>query len=148
MRKPVAADQALFLCVNDSIAKSVIRFKKLSWGMGWPFNPEPAHGTVPPQPTGIPRYFMMDADYGVSWRRSDRTAWSTLVSVQRLFRKCHRYFFFCFDLQEPVDKVCRSLPNSSHTYRREWSKVMIELNCSSYEAVFAWKNGTTHRYGI
>ena len=25
------------------------------WGMTWPFNPEPAHGTLPPLPHGVPR---------------------------------------------------------------------------------------------
>lgn len=34
------------------------------WGMGWPFNPEPAHGTLPPAPHGLPRPTLMDRDFG------------------------------------------------------------------------------------
>lgn len=34
------------------------------WGMTWPFNPEPAHGTVPPLPHGYPRPAELDVDYG------------------------------------------------------------------------------------
>ena len=36
-----------------------------SWGMGWPFNPEPAHGTLPAIPSGIPVPVEWHADYGV-----------------------------------------------------------------------------------
>ena len=36
-----------------------------SWGMVWPFNPEPAHGELPPLPHGIPRSTELDLDYGV-----------------------------------------------------------------------------------
>jgi hypothetical protein len=25
-----------------------------TWGMTWPFNPEPAHGGLPPSPGGVP----------------------------------------------------------------------------------------------
>jgi hypothetical protein len=35
-----------------------------SWGMGWPFNAEPAHGGLPPQPHGVPRPAALDTDYG------------------------------------------------------------------------------------
>jgi hypothetical protein len=34
------------------------------WGMTWPFNPEPAHGELPPLPHGIPRPELMDTDFG------------------------------------------------------------------------------------
>lgn len=34
------------------------------WGMGWPFNPEPAHGELPPEPHGVPRPQELDQDYG------------------------------------------------------------------------------------
>lgn len=34
------------------------------WGMTWPFNPEPAHGELPPNPHGVPRPEMIDQDYG------------------------------------------------------------------------------------
>jgi hypothetical protein len=35
------------------------------WGMTWPFNPEPAHGELPPSPNGVPRPKEIDVDYGV-----------------------------------------------------------------------------------
>jgi hypothetical protein len=35
-----------------------------TWGMTWPFNPEPAHGGLPPSPEGLPRPAAMDGDYG------------------------------------------------------------------------------------
>lgn len=34
------------------------------WGMTWPFNPEPAHGQLPPLPHGVPRPTALDVDYG------------------------------------------------------------------------------------
>lgn len=34
------------------------------WGMTWPFNPEPAHGGLPPSPHGVPRPDIIDQDYG------------------------------------------------------------------------------------
>lgn len=34
------------------------------WGMTWPFNAEPAHGTLPPLPHGVPRPAALDEDYG------------------------------------------------------------------------------------
>ena len=34
------------------------------WGMTWPFNPEPAHGELPPLPHGVPRPVEFDQDYG------------------------------------------------------------------------------------
>lgn len=34
------------------------------WGMTWPFNPEAAHGELPPLPHGAPRPAMIDRDYG------------------------------------------------------------------------------------
>ena len=34
------------------------------WGMTWPFNAEPAHGTLPPLPHGVPRPAALDLDYG------------------------------------------------------------------------------------
>jgi hypothetical protein len=36
-----------------------------TWGMTWPFNPEPAHGELPPLPSGVPRPAALDTDYGV-----------------------------------------------------------------------------------
>ena len=35
------------------------------WGMTWPFNPEPAHGELPPLPHGVPRPALLDRDLGV-----------------------------------------------------------------------------------
>ena len=35
------------------------------WGMTWPFNPEPAHGGLPPSPEGVARPKEIDMDYGV-----------------------------------------------------------------------------------
>ena len=35
-----------------------------AWGMTWPFNPEPAHGELPPLPHGVPRPSEIDTDYG------------------------------------------------------------------------------------
>ena len=35
-----------------------------TWGMTWPFNPEPAHGELPPQPHGVPRPALLDRDFG------------------------------------------------------------------------------------
>jgi len=35
------------------------------WGMTWPFNPEPAHGGLPPSPEGVSRPKEIDQDYGV-----------------------------------------------------------------------------------
>lgn len=35
------------------------------WGMTWPFNPEPAHGELPPLPDGVPRPALLDHDFGV-----------------------------------------------------------------------------------
>merc|ERR1712046_495682 len=34
------------------------------WGMTWPFNPEPAHGELPPLPHGVPRPTIIDRDFG------------------------------------------------------------------------------------
>ena len=34
------------------------------WGMTWPFNPEPAHGELPPLPNGVPRPDLIDEDFG------------------------------------------------------------------------------------
>jgi hypothetical protein len=34
------------------------------WGMTWPFNPEPAHGELPPQPHGVPLPPELSGDYG------------------------------------------------------------------------------------
>jgi len=34
------------------------------WGMTWPFNPEPAHGELPPLPQGVPRPALLDHDFG------------------------------------------------------------------------------------
>jgi len=35
-----------------------------TWGMTWPFNPEPAHGELPPQPHGLPKPLLLDHDFG------------------------------------------------------------------------------------
>lgn len=35
------------------------------WGMGWPFNPEPAHGQLPPEPRGVPLPSLLKRDFGV-----------------------------------------------------------------------------------
>eukprot|EP00730_Choanoeca_flexa_P015068 TRINITY_DN6822_c0_g1_i1.p1 TRINITY_DN6822_c0_g1~~TRINITY_DN6822_c0_g1_i1.p1 ORF type:complete len:447 (+),score=75.41 TRINITY_DN6822_c0_g1_i1:2-1342(+) len=35
-----------------------------AWGMTWPFNPEPAHGELPPLPHGVARPAQLDKDYG------------------------------------------------------------------------------------
>jgi len=34
------------------------------WGMTWPFNPEPAHGELPPLPEGVPRPALLDHNFG------------------------------------------------------------------------------------
>lgn len=34
------------------------------WGMTWPFNPEPAHGELPPLPHGVPRPAALDQNFG------------------------------------------------------------------------------------
>merc|ERR1711974_412699 len=34
------------------------------WGMTWPFNPEPAHGELPPLPHGVPRPALLEKDFG------------------------------------------------------------------------------------
>ena len=34
------------------------------WGMTWPFNPEPAHGELPPLPHGVPLPPELQRDYG------------------------------------------------------------------------------------
>lgn len=34
------------------------------WGMTWPFNPEPAHGELPPLPHGVPRPAILARDFG------------------------------------------------------------------------------------
>ena len=34
------------------------------WGMTWPFNPEPAHGELPPLPHGVPTPAEFGKDYG------------------------------------------------------------------------------------
>ena len=34
------------------------------WGMTWPFNPEPAHGGLPPSPSGVPRPNILEKDFG------------------------------------------------------------------------------------
>ena len=44
------------------------------WGMTWPFNPEPAHGELPPLPHGVPRPNEFDLDYGVPQGLCHRTA--------------------------------------------------------------------------
>jgi hypothetical protein len=36
-----------------------------TWGMTWPFNPEPAHGELPPLPHGVPTPSEFKEDYGV-----------------------------------------------------------------------------------
>lgn len=36
-----------------------------TWGMTWPFNPEPAHGELPPLPHGVPRPALLDKDFGL-----------------------------------------------------------------------------------
>ena len=41
-----------------------------TWGMTWPFNPEPAHGELPPLPHGVPRPDELDVDYGVLLTRA------------------------------------------------------------------------------
>ena len=35
------------------------------WGMTWPFNPEPAHGELPPEPSGVPLPEQFELDVGV-----------------------------------------------------------------------------------
>jgi len=35
-----------------------------TWGMTWPFNPEPAHGELPPLPHGFPRPDALEENYG------------------------------------------------------------------------------------
>ena len=32
--------------------------------MTWPFNPEPAHGELPPLPHGVPRPALLERDFG------------------------------------------------------------------------------------
>jgi len=39
------------------------------WGMTWPFNPEPAHGELPPLPDGVPRPKIIDQDFGIPIER-------------------------------------------------------------------------------
>jgi hypothetical protein len=34
------------------------------WGIGWPFNPEPAHGTLPAQPHGVPLPAILQTEVG------------------------------------------------------------------------------------
>uniref|UniRef100_A0A7S3LLT8 Uncharacterized protein n=2 Tax=Aplanochytrium stocchinoi TaxID=215587 RepID=A0A7S3LLT8_9STRA len=35
-----------------------------NWGMGWPFNPEPSHGELPPLPHGVPIPSLLKRDFG------------------------------------------------------------------------------------
>ena len=35
-----------------------------TWGIGWPFNPEPAHGTLPARPGGVPLPPILAKDFG------------------------------------------------------------------------------------
>ena len=35
-----------------------------TWGMTWPFNPEPAHGQLPPMPGGLPLPGSLSVDHG------------------------------------------------------------------------------------
>ncbi|GAB5362746.1 hypothetical protein AAMO2058_000824700 [Amorphochlora amoebiformis] len=71
-----------------------------TWGMTWPFNPEPRHGELPPLPHGVPRPSELDMDYG-----------------------------------EP-EGLCFEI--SAGVFHRQWSKVKIALNCTSFESMFEW----------
>jgi hypothetical protein len=74
------------------------------WGMTWPFNPEPAHGELPPQPHGVPRPSILEHDFGipvVDGNSDDGT---------------------CYEIA------------SSGIFQRKYSKGMVELNCNTFTA--------------
>lgn len=56
------------------------------WGMTWPFQPEPAHGTVPPQPDGVPRPELIDRDFGTPHGLCQETAEGSAVFVREFSR--------------------------------------------------------------
>jgi hypothetical protein len=73
------------------------------WGMTWPFNPEPAHGELPPLPHGVPRPEILDSlDVGTPLGLCTEKATSGHGS---------------------------SAGNVSRTFTREWSKVTVEMTC-------------------
>jgi len=80
---------------------------------------------------------MMDYDFGVSQ-----------TEYVFMFVKNTDPMLFADDLQEPIDKLCEVVPGHAGVFRREWTKVFVELNCTSYEATFEWKNGTTQTYDV
>ena len=68
-----------------------------TWGIGWPFNPEPAHGTLPARPHGVPLPKELSMDVG-----------------------------------EPVDPICKETAAGSGVFKREYSKVSVELDCEKF----------------
>lgn len=52
------------------------------WGMTWPFNAEPAHGELPPQPHGVPRPSLLDSDFGAPLGLCKETAPNSNIFVR------------------------------------------------------------------
>mmetsp|Transcript_19897 Transcript_19897/g.28001 ORF Transcript_19897/g.28001 Transcript_19897/m.28001 type:complete len:109 (-) Transcript_19897:314-640(-) len=83
--------------------------------MTWPFNPEPAHGELPPLPHGVPRPAALDVDYG------------------RPLGICQR--------ESTTDE---SLPATSHNnvFIREWTKASVRLDCDTFTAKIVMKESS------
>lgn len=64
-----------------------------TWGMTWPFNPEPAHGTLPPLPHGVPRIALLNHDTGapVSACRKDGETFTREYTKASVTMRCDTF---------------------------------------------------------
>jgi hypothetical protein len=70
------------------------------WGMTWPFNPEPAHGELPPEPKGVPRPSQLALDVGVP---VDRTCEELSPGVFKREWSNANVYVNCVDLEGVVE---------------------------------------------
>lgn len=73
------------------------------WGMTWPFNPEPAHGTVPPSSSGVPKPDEISVDYGMPVKDLDGVNFAT-----------------CYETD--VEGV----------FQRAWTSGIVRLDCNNF----------------
>ena len=81
------------------------------WGLGWPFNPEPAHGTVPAKTKGVPLPEILT---------SPSSPWNRVGTPLGL---------------------CKETARGSSIFTREYSGASISLDCTQrFEAQIVLKS--------
>ena len=78
------------------------------WGMGWPFNPEPPHGTVPAKAHGVPVPEVLTDPSSV---------WNNLGTPE-------------FDTETGEVALCKETSANSNIFTREYTQATLTLDCT------------------